>query len=398
MITQLPSGKWRLHSKDGSKNLGTFDTKAEALKHEGEVEYFKSHPHEKHKESFMRLMVATAVHLKEAGSGYDPKTGKLTLRVIQPGFNKSKERYYPADVLKRDYRVFEGAKMFANHATDGEDQLRPEGDVNNWVASITRIWPEADGALMAEAALTDPKFKAKLELLNQQNLLHTMGVSIRAIGEASKQKVEGRDTMYVESLIQARSVDFVTFAGAGGAVLYMEAAANEVNDVDLITEADFRQRRPDLVESIIKGARMTAEEQKQLTDALAEVATLKAAGATKDETITAKEAEVKALKDAKEVGGKATRIATAKTEVARLLTESKLPKAAADKLTKQFEGVEKVDGVKEAIAAEEAYIKNFTTIERKNGAGGTGEDKPNLTESFQRLGLSKEEAEKASKL
>jgi hypothetical protein len=42
MIKKLPGQKkWRLYSKDGSRNLGTFDSKAAAMKHEREVEFFK---------------------------------------------------------------------------------------------------------------------------------------------------------------------------------------------------------------------------------------------------------------------------------------------------------------------------------------------------------------------
>ena len=47
MIRKLKSGKYRLYSKKKDpktgkrKNLGTFDTCEEALKHEKEVQYFK---------------------------------------------------------------------------------------------------------------------------------------------------------------------------------------------------------------------------------------------------------------------------------------------------------------------------------------------------------------------
>jgi hypothetical protein len=49
MIRKLPSGKYRLYSrkvnpKTGKRrNLGTFDTRAEAEKHERAVQYFKRH-------------------------------------------------------------------------------------------------------------------------------------------------------------------------------------------------------------------------------------------------------------------------------------------------------------------------------------------------------------------
>lgn len=40
-IRKIGDNKWRLYSKDGSKNLGTFDSLAAAKKHEREVQYFK---------------------------------------------------------------------------------------------------------------------------------------------------------------------------------------------------------------------------------------------------------------------------------------------------------------------------------------------------------------------
>ena len=49
MIRKLPSGGYRLYSrKKNSKtgkrrNLGTFRTRAEAVQHEREVQYFKRH-------------------------------------------------------------------------------------------------------------------------------------------------------------------------------------------------------------------------------------------------------------------------------------------------------------------------------------------------------------------
>ena len=42
MIRKLPGvSKWRLYSKESHKNLGTFKSKAAAVKHEGQVQFFK---------------------------------------------------------------------------------------------------------------------------------------------------------------------------------------------------------------------------------------------------------------------------------------------------------------------------------------------------------------------
>lgn len=49
MIRKLKSGQYRIYSRSKnsktgkSRNLGTFDTREEAVKHEREIQYFKRH-------------------------------------------------------------------------------------------------------------------------------------------------------------------------------------------------------------------------------------------------------------------------------------------------------------------------------------------------------------------
>jgi hypothetical protein len=144
-------------------------------------------------------------------------SGEITFTVIKPGWSKN-DRYYPAEMLKQRSNIFEGAKMFMNHATEAQDKQRPEGDLRDWVANVTKVWPEADGTIRATAKVIDPTFKQKLALLGEANMLNTMGVSIRAMGTAKDGEAEGRKGKIIESLLGARSVDFVTFPGAGGQV------------------------------------------------------------------------------------------------------------------------------------------------------------------------------------
>lgn len=143
--------------------------------------------------------------------------GEITFTVIKPGWSKN-NNYYSGEMLKKSANIFEGAKMFMNHATDKESAARPEGDLRDWVANITKVWSESDGTLRANAKVIDPQFKEKLSLLGESKMLNSMGVSIRALAQTDKGVAEGRKGKIVESLLAARSVDFVTFAGAGGQV------------------------------------------------------------------------------------------------------------------------------------------------------------------------------------
>lgn len=339
------------------------------------------YPEETDSEESQRILTTEVTQF--LNESYDSTKGTLTVKVIQPGFNKSGARFYPKETLVRDHKIFEGNKMFADHQTDQEDKVRPEGSVNNWVASLVKVWPEADGTLMGEAQVIDPAFKSKLKTLSESGLLQDMGVSIRAVGRSTSREIDGRQTMYVESLLHARSVDFVTYAGAGGQVMAIESAvSSDEHDADLMTESAFRQRRPDLVSVI---------ETKVKENAMK----------TQEELLKEKDVQIAALTT--QINESNVKVATA--ELSRLLSESKLPEVAVTRLKKQFEGAVKTEGMSEAITAEVEYIKSLqptpVVADKKNGAAHNGTEvsesaKPDLKKGFMKLGLTKEQAEIAA--
>lgn len=347
-----------------------------------------------------RVKVISAVALQEGA--YDKSTGKATITVIKPGFNTSKKRFYQEAGLKRDHKIFEGSKMFVNHATSAEEKSRPEGDVNQWVGNITRTWTEADGTIKGEAAIIDPAFRAKMDNLAEAKLLGEMGVSIRAIGEAYQGKVDGHDTTIVEGFIAARSVDFVTYPGAGGRVEAIESDSSDANDVDLITEAQLRNRRPDLVQLVeakIKGETEGMKTLEQVTAELTESTRLLTEEKAKNATLTTQVEE----------SGNKEKKAVAAAELTRLLTESKLPEKAQVRLKAQFKDALKVEGMAEAVKAEKEYVESF--LPKGKGVTGMGADsretaeptdeekaatKKQLKESFILMGSTPEEAEIAA--
>jgi hypothetical protein len=170
----------------------------------------------------------TNVEQLNEGAAYTPSTGNLTLTVIKPGWSKN-NRYYSPELLKKSVGIFEGCKMFADHATDKQAAERPEGSVKDWVATINHVQAESDGTLKATASVHDEGFKTTLSNLKRAGNLSQMGVSIRAFGEAKDGEAEGRKGKIIESLLGARSVDFVTFAAAGGRV---ESMSESVNNID----------------------------------------------------------------------------------------------------------------------------------------------------------------------
>ena len=375
-----------------------------------------------------RVIVGNSEQLSEAA--YDASSGKLTLTVIKPGWSKN-SRYYSESLLKKHAKIFEGAKMFTDHATDKEAQARPEGSVKDWVASVGKVWPDSSGKLLAEATVIDPAFKTKLDTLNKAGLLNQMGVSIRVLGEAVDGERDGRKGKIIESFLHCRSVDFVTFAGAGGQVEALESAGDQ-DDVDLIDEAQLRTRRPDLVELIeSKGAQtmdktitiqelreawaMSASDHDAKADKHQATADKLKAGDEKDAHQAAADAhsdaadsirdankksamadchnqesglpegeavmdsklmkenqQLKAQIAAQETAAKKT---AAQTELAKMIAEAKLPEVAANRIKEQFKEAVDDKGMKEAIVAEAAYIQSLKTVTKHNGPTDNGDSK-----------------------
>lgn len=144
--------------------------------------------------------------------------GTVLVKIIQPGWGSS--GYYPSEVLKRDGpKVFKaGTHMYVNHPTATEEAQRPERDVRDLAAVLV------SDAEYRETSSGGPGLYARAKVFGDhqawvEERAPYVGTSIRALGKARPGEVEGRKGMVVESLDVGRSVDFVTLAGAGGRVL-----------------------------------------------------------------------------------------------------------------------------------------------------------------------------------
>ena len=343
------------------------------------------------KEAESRELIAGYIALTEAK--VDGK-GTATVEIIQPGFNTSFDRYYPEEMLKRDLGIFEGVKMYADHPSENEEKERPERSIRDWVATLKGVYfDEAAGKVKGKAHIVESWMKEKLSTLRDKGLLETMGISINAIGTASKAKIDGRNTMLVERLVRARSVDFVTEAGAGGAVALYEAASD--SDIDLVDEARLRERRPDLVviiESAVKDqinteVKSKMETEQKVKDLEAQVITLTT------ERDTLKEAAAKAEKDKAK--------ADAQAAIKDAVGKAELPEAAKTRLLEAHKEDETAEGIEVVIQSEVAYIAALTEKGKVKGLGPSSEPDPKtqekLEEAFTELTGSKEAGKVAAR-
>jgi len=208
------------------------------------------------------LMEATALR----------RDGTMEIKIIQPGWGTS--GYYSADVLKRDGpKVFtEGLQMFLDHPTVTEEMERPERSVRDLAASLvsTASYKEnhPDGPGLYADALVQQPYRDFLA-----DLAPNIGVSINAEGKATTGKAEGRDGRLIQSIEHARSVDFVTAAGAGGQICQLYESrrqpTQEDEDMTKLEEAIAAQH----------------DAETKLTEAQTRIAELEAQNAEYEETL-----------------------------------------------------------------------------------------------------------------
>lgn len=172
------------------------------------------------------------------------RDGTIPVKLIAPGWGSS--GYYPAEVLERDGpQVFRaGTQMLWDHPTPSEEIERPEGSLNALAAELVsdaRYDPDgpAGPGLYADAKVFGPYREAIDELASH------IGVSIRAMGRAVQGEAEGRKGPIIQALTQARTVDFVTQAGAGGRIVEMFEAARRsqphVQEEDQVNEKQLQE-------------------------------------------------------------------------------------------------------------------------------------------------------------
>ena len=329
------------------------------------------------REAETRELVTDYIPLTEAK--FDK--GRATVIVIKPGFNASGDRYYPAEMLKRDYKVFEGMKMYADHPTEEEDRARPERSIKDWVATLSEVSCDENGVVSGVAESVEPWLMQKLASLRDKQMLSEMGISINAVGSASKGNIEGKETLVIEKLVAARSVDFVTEPGAGGVVTFYES--DKTRDIDLVELANLKGRRPDLVKAI--EANVRAEITKEVKKAMENEEKIKELEG-QIETLTT---ERDSLKEAAEKAEQERVKAEAQAAIKEAVDKAELPEAAKERLIERFKDAESAEGIEEAIKAEVDYIAKLSEAGKVKNLGGSQpnpeKDKELLKESFKKM-------------
>lgn len=213
--------------------------------------------------------VRTAVH-EAAGvvAGPQPGPGRLLIRLIRPGWSLNNV-YYPEAVLRRDGAKAwpQGTLCFIDHDTDAEEDARPAGSIKNLAAVFTEDarWDDHQKALVAEVRLFAPWREAITDMASH------IGMSIRAWAHAEDSEAEGRYGVVLTSIVEGRSVDFVTVPAAGGGIVSVLESARKVEEARSLgawLESRLHLALTTLADDMYGDGRLTREERITLSSAI----------------------------------------------------------------------------------------------------------------------------------
>lgn len=304
------------------------------------------------------------------------------IKIIAPGWGSS--GYYKADVLETDGpKVFKkGTKQYWDHPTRTEEAERPERSLKDLAGVLV------EDARYEKSHPKGPGLYAKTEVFGHyaeslDSLAPHIGVSIRASGKGRHGEAEGRKGPIIESIVSAKSIDFVTQPGAGGQVLSLFEAARNA---------------PTPTEEIDMSEQELQEANARATKAEADLAALRESNAkTELELTRMREAglQFEARRLATDGLARANLPDVTKARMVESLSKNPPTKDGAIN-TEAF-----AKQVVEAAREEAEYLAKATGSGRVNGMGGavTGgleESSKKLNDAFQRLGLSESGAKVAA--
>ncbi len=224
----------------------------------------------------------------------------VDFQIITPGpGNKKNNHYYPKSVLKRDVGVFGGVDVYV---TDHKEAERSERTKVGRVREVPSWFTEA-GAPVGQVVIYDPGVAEKARNRADADELATLECSIYARGQTKPGKVNGVDYKVVEAITEGLYLELVSKAGAGGRALALaESQGDDMPDQE------------------------TTQEEAATEEELHET----------EETPTL----------------------LAEADVTRLLSETHLPQASRERLSKQE--WENEDALKAAIVTEVEYVKTIS--------------------------------------
>jgi hypothetical protein len=332
----------------------------------------------------------SAVALRE-GLGMDENGIIKDACLIQPGWGSS--GYYGADVLQKEAAGFSGLQMFVDHPTSIEETIIPERSIKNLAAVVTNTVFKETGWKGAGIYGDVKVFSDYQEPIKEKAPF--IGLSLYGRGKAKIGEAEGKTGKIIESIPYKRSVDFVTKAGAGGALMPLLESARKPDEPNKPNESSHKESVKEsgtgsevvvIKESKDKELIEVPVTEQEFTELKESVSKVVAENASLKESIAKVTSENGKLKE-KDM------IREAQTIVTNLVESAKVPQVTKNRLnmelvdtplteTGELDKVKLSENVKTKIAEAEAEIAAIVGSGKVVGLGGGGNEPASIKESI----------------
>lgn len=203
---------------------------------------------------------ANIVDLREADPQWSEDGKSVWITPIRPGFGNTRDNFfYPSDTLREATTsgMFDGLKMYRDHPRKTDKVELPERSTKDWFATTKEsAWDPIRQKPRVLIAIHDEDVRNRFREAPEQ-----IAFSIIGGGHARPARVDGKDTRVVESFTNVNSVDWVTEAGAGGALDFAESAGGAQEsemgknvDIEKLTADELKEANPALFAAVLAEA------------------------------------------------------------------------------------------------------------------------------------------------
>jgi hypothetical protein len=207
-------------------------------------------------------ILAERIELLE--STLNTETRTVDVVIIRHGWSAN-GRYYSRQVLAEAAPKFEGVKAYANHPTRAQLKAGEGRNVLDITGDYTNVRLGESGEIRATRTVYGQAGEAIWPLITRsvETQRPVIGISINALGKASKGKADGREGVIVESIEHANSADDVDTAAAGGGFETLLMGDNSlVHDLlQALSYEEFIEARPDYIEAVRKQLKRARQDE-----------------------------------------------------------------------------------------------------------------------------------------
>lgn len=189
--------------------------------------------------------LATELYIAEEITNFDDAKMEAEVTIVNPGISENRINHTPKAIARAiEEGIWDGSRMFIDHGEPGNMERMPwRRSIRDLVSRMQETWV-GDGG----------KGKGRVKFLNKEfyefakEAKDAIGLSMATWYEGRPTRENGQRVYEVDRYTKNRSIDWVAFPAAGGAIdKFLPAQEGMEVDWDELTPEMLKEHRPDLL-------------------------------------------------------------------------------------------------------------------------------------------------------